>query len=143
MFQTRWPTGASRFGCVGGCRPRASSGSANPTRRRQLRYVTRSRPGPAWPRSSYSGTRDRRCRPRAARASPRTVRIGDATRKGYKRAELLDAWARHLGEAVTADTAVTSQVGPTSSVTPVTAVTAVSGDAPDWGTEDGAAPCVC
>jgi len=57
-------------------------------------------------------------------AKPHTVRNEGTTRKGYRRADLEDAWARHLETAVTPDTAVTPQVAPTSTVPPATAVTA-------------------
>jgi 5S rRNA maturation endonuclease (ribonuclease M5) len=55
---------------------------------------------------------------------PRDVRIGDVTRRGYRRGDLADAWARHLETAATAATAATPQVAPTSDVAPVAPVAA-------------------
>jgi hypothetical protein len=56
--------------------------------------------------------------------TPRTVRIGDATRKGYRLTDLSDTAIRHLGIADTSSQAVTPLA---RAVTAVSAVTA-SGD---------------
>jgi hypothetical protein len=63
---------------------------------------------------------------------PREVRIGDAHRKGYRRADLEDAWARHLGTAATPATAATPQVVTTRDVAPVAPVAALSGPEPGY-----------
>lgn len=64
--------------------------------------------------------------------SPRQVRIGGKTKKGYVRTDLADAWARHLtatGRAETTGTGETSLVGTTSGVSAVTAVSASRSEA--------------
>lgn len=50
----------------------------------------------------------------------RQVRIGDATMKGYRRADLVDAWSRYLPPA--SETSETSETGLASSVSLVSAV---------------------
>jgi hypothetical protein len=63
---------------------------------------------------------------------PATIRIEGEVKKGYRRADLVDAWARHLEKAVTGGTAVTPQAAPTSSVTAATPVTAPNGSEPGY-----------
>jgi hypothetical protein len=63
---------------------------------------------------------------------PRDVRIGEVTRRGYRRGDLADAWARHLETATTAATAATPQVAPTSDVAPVAPVAAPTRTEPGY-----------
>lgn len=60
-------------------------------------------------------------------AKPLKIRMGDAARNGYRRADLLDAWARHLEKAGTGGTGGTPQVATTSDVPAVPAVPAPHG----------------
>jgi hypothetical protein len=57
----------------------------------------------------------RRLKPYGIR--PTTIRVGDATPKGYRREDLADAWARYLPD--TAETAATSETPQASGVAPV------------------------
>ncbi len=66
-----------------------------------------------------------------------TVRVGDATAKGYRRDDLADVWDRYLPPPVSlngSDTSVTSVTTTPELVTDVTDVTDLYGEA-------GAPPC--
>ena len=57
----------------------------------------------------------RRLRPYEVR--PTTIRVGDATPKGYRREDLADAWSRYLPD--TPETCATSATPQASTVAPV------------------------
>jgi hypothetical protein len=65
-------------------------------------------------------------------AKPCKIRTGDVTRNGYRRADLVDAWARHLKTAGTPGRGGTPQVATTSDVPTVPPVPAPDGSEPGY-----------
>jgi hypothetical protein len=67
----------------------------------------------------------RRLKPYEVR--PTTIRVGDATPKGYRRQDLADAWTRYLPD--TPETSATTETPQASSVDPVADVAVPGGEA--------------
>ncbi|MDP9329994.1 MAG: DUF3631 domain-containing protein [Actinomycetota bacterium] len=76
-----------------------------------------------------------------------TIRVGDATPRGYRREAFFDAWNRYLpGGNATPATDATPQVAPTSAVASVADVAPVpetDRDEPDWPSEETGSACDC